>query len=274
MQIYPDLAPDDPILSLFQKGVKGQWSADEFDWTLPTRFDASEATSFARVLTPVYLGEQTAMLGASTVLAHFAAARETSAQLYITTFMLDEARHFEMLTRVYKLLDRRPLELRELREMFRYHHRLLKSRHRLDWLFGILISDLFAKNFYGMFRKQFPDTLFGKLSVRIIGDEARHQAFAEHYIGRQVDEMPHETRDRLLEMRDDLLVIMHQMLGSLSKDAYNVGFDGYALMQELEEDIRRKIHALGLEPEARAEALETLEREETAWREEMGMTED
>ena len=74
-----------------------------------------EATAFARVLTPVYLGEQTAMLGAATVLPHFAAARETSAQLYITTFMMDEARHFEMLTKVYRLLDRKPLELRDLR---------------------------------------------------------------------------------------------------------------------------------------------------------------
>jgi len=266
-RIHPDLREDDPILALFHKGVKGQWSSSEFDWTLPFRLNAMEATAFARVLTPVYLGEQTAMLGAATVLPHFAAAHETSAQLYITTFMMDEARHFEMLTKVYRLLDRKPLELRDLREMFRYHHRLLKSKHRVDWLFGILISDLFAKNFYGAFRKHFPDALFGKLSVRIIADEGRHQAFAEHYLGELCDEMPHEMRDRLLELRDDLLFIMRGMLRKLGDDAATIGLDGYAIMEELTSDVERKVHTIGLEREEREVALreeEALEHETAA----------
>ncbi|MCY0875522.1 MAG: long-chain fatty aldehyde decarbonylase [Firmicutes bacterium] len=264
IRVFPDLRDDDPILALFHKGVKGQWSASEFDWTLPFGFHEPEAASFARILTPVYLGEQTAMLGASTILQHFAMEHETSAELYITTFMLDEARHFEMLTRVYKLLHQTPLEMRDLREMFRYHHRLLKSKHRIDWLFGILVSDLFAKNFYGAFRKYFPDTLFGKLSVRIISDEARHQAFAEHYLGALRDELPHEVRDRLLEMRDDLLFIMQGMLRRLAPDAALVGIDGYAIMQELEHDVKRKVDILGLEQEEREAVLRAEEEAEHA----------
>jgi len=264
IRVFPELRDDDPILMLFHKGVKGQWSASEFDWTLPFGFNQPEAKSFARILTPVYLGEQTAMLGASTVLQHFAMEHETSAELYIATFIMDEARHFEMLTRVYKLLRQSPLEMRDLREMFRYHHRLLKSKHRIDWLFGILISDLFAKNFYGAFRKQFPDALFGKLSVRIIADEARHQAFAEHYLGQLRDELPHEVRDRLAEMRDDLLFIMQSMLLRLRKDADLVGIDGYAILQELEHDVKRKVDILGLEREEREAVLEAEEAAEHA----------
>lgn len=265
MRIYPDLKENDPILQLFHKGVKGQWSSNDFDWELPFHLDEAEATAFAHILTPVYLGEQTAMLGASTILPHFAEAHETSAQLYITTFMLDEARHFEMLTKVYRLLDRRPLEVRNLREMFRYHYRLLKSKNRLDWLFGILISDLFAKNFYGAFRKTFPNTLFGKLSTRIILDEARHQAFAEHYIGAMRDEMPHEVRDRLLSMRDDLLFIMHEMLHKLQDEAGVVGIDGYEILQELTHDVEKKVHVMGLDQDEREAALrEEEEREHLA----------
>lgn len=264
IRVFPELRDEDPIMMLFHKGVKAQWSASEFDWTLPFGFNEPEAASFARILTPVYLGEQTAMLGASTVLQHFAAAHETSAELYITTFMMDEARHFEMLTRVYRLLRQSPLEMRDLREMFRYHHRLLKSKHRIDWLFGILISDLFAKNFYGAFRKHFPDALFGRLAVRIIADEGRHQAFAEHYLGQLRDELPHEVRDRLLEMRDDLLFIMQSMLKRLQPDAELVGIDGYAILQELEHDVKRKVDILGLEPEEREEALAADEAAEHA----------
>ncbi len=260
MRVYPDLNEEDPILQLFHKGVKGQWSSSDFDWELSFHLDDAEATAFAHILTPVYLGEQTAMLGASTILPHFVEAHETSAQLYITTFMLDEARHFEMLTKVYRLIGKRPLELRDLREMFRYHYRLLKSKNRLDWLFGILISDLFAKNFYGAFRKLFPNTLFGQLSTRIILDEARHQAFAEYYIGSLRDEMPHEVRDRLLTMRDDLLFIMQGMLKRLQDEARIVGIDGYQILQELTHDIEKKVHIMGLDKDERMAQL----REEEA----------
>ena len=35
------------------------------------------------------------MVGASTILPQLMAAGETTAQLYLTSFMMDEARHFE-----------------------------------------------------------------------------------------------------------------------------------------------------------------------------------
>ena len=261
MRIMPDLT-DDKIMSLFHKGVKGQWAADELDWSLPFALDEFEKTSFARILTPVYLGEQTAMAGAAKVIPYFMTAHEHSAQLYLTTFMLDEARHFEMLTRVYRLLDRKPLDLRDLREMFQYHYRLLQSNNRVHWLFGILISDLFAKHFYGMFVRKFRPTLFGQLSIRIIRDEGRHQAFAEHYLYEMSDSMPHEMRQELLKMRDDLLRIMESMCKKLVSDTETLGFDGYELLQQLNYDVEKKVRIIGMERDERSETLANEPEEE------------
>src|SRR5713101_6861783 len=49
------------LMELFRKGVEGQWSAAQIDWEYPLLLDRQEQTALAHVLTPVYLGEQTAM---------------------------------------------------------------------------------------------------------------------------------------------------------------------------------------------------------------------
>ena len=65
--VWPDMS-DERSVSLFHKGVKGQWAADTFDWTKDVGMDKFERTSLARILTPVYVGEETALAGASAVM--------------------------------------------------------------------------------------------------------------------------------------------------------------------------------------------------------------
>src|SRR6185503_583118 len=137
--------------------------------------------ALARLLTPVYFGEQTAMAGASGVLPQLMRARETSAQVYLASFIMDEAR-------LYRALEQDPLGLRDLPELLLYHHRL-RQGDRADWVWGILISDVIAKHFYRAFGLAQPDPLWAGLSRRILRDESRHLAFAEHYLRRNVGRM-------------------------------------------------------------------------------------
>src|SRR5690242_19134256 len=67
--------------------------------------------------------------------------RETTSQLYLASFIMDEARHFETLTRLYQVLGHEPLGVRGMPELMRYFHRL-RQGDRLDWVWGILISDV------------------------------------------------------------------------------------------------------------------------------------
>lgn len=244
IRVFPRI-DDSKVMELFRKGVEGQWPAALIDWEHPIRLDHHERRAFARVLTPVYLGEQTAMVGASSVIPQFFAARHTEAQLYLATFLLDEARHFETLTRFYQKIGMRPLEVRDLKEIFRYQARLFKSRDKIEWLWGILISDILARHFYGTLVKAHPDSLFAQIGSRILLDEARHLAFAELYLRDALTRQP-ELAPKFLTMRDDLLWLMRAIYTALKDDANMVGIDGNRLFAAVGDDIEKKVRRLHL----------------------------
>ncbi len=245
IKVYPKFE-EDLLIRLFHKGVRAQWSAADVTWDDPLLLSAEHARALARILTPVYLGEQSAMIGASVVLPQMAMAGETTAQIYLSSFLMDEARHFEVLTRLYQRLGTDPLTIREMPEMLRYHNRLRKG-DRVDWVWGILISDIFAKNFYQIYAKSQPDALFGKLSGRILRDESRHQAFAEHYLKNQIPLLPDERRNVLIDMWDDLMFIMDAMYSRLGHDAAVVGMDGRLFLDNLRAEIELKARRIGLD---------------------------
>ena len=62
IRVFPRVN-DTKLMDLFRKGVEGQWSAALIDWERPLLLDRHEQRALAHVLTPVYLGEQTAMVG-------------------------------------------------------------------------------------------------------------------------------------------------------------------------------------------------------------------
>ena len=244
IQVLPDL-DDDLLVRLFHKSARRVWTSADVDWEAPVMLSDRGATALGRLLSPVYLGEQSAMIGASSIMPQLMAAGETSAQVYLSSFIYDEARHFEALTRLYRRLDVRPAGLRDIPEMLRYHHRL-RQGDRIDWVWGILISDLFAKNFYGIFSHAQPDALFGKMSTEILRDESRHQAFADEYLTRAMGRISRDRRSQLLAMWDDLMRLMTAMYGRLRDDCAALEIDGDAFVRRLMADVERHARRIGL----------------------------
>jgi len=244
VRIFPDLE-EDLLLNLFHKAAKIQWTSRDLDWGQSLQMTRRQNQALARMLTPVYLGEQTAMVGAAHVLPQLMEAGETTAQIYLASFIMDEARHFEALTRLYRKLEHHPVGLRELPEMLRYHHRL-RTGDRVDWVWGILISDLFAKLFYQWFAEAQSEGLFGRMSARILVDESRHQAFAEHYLRRNVPKMDLPRRRALVDMRDELFRIMRAMEGRLRGDCEALGFDGNGFLSRLWAELESFSRRIGL----------------------------
>ena len=243
-KILPDLE-EDLLLNLFHKGAKVQWTSADLDWEPPMRFDERQREGLARLLTPVYFGEQTAMLGASGILPEVAAAGETTAQLYITSFMMDEARHFEALTRLYRKLGHDPLTLRKMPELLRYHHRI-RQGDRADWAWGILFSDVIAKHFYRSFGVAQADPLFGAMSQRILLDESRHLAFADHYLRRNVRRMEPARRRALVDMRDDLFRLLQSMTERVRADGDAFGVDGDEYLARVWADVEHFGRRIGV----------------------------
>ena len=218
-RVFPDLT-EDLLLNLFHKGAQAQWTSRSVDWSTPSHLSERQRLALARLLTPVYFGEQTAMAGASSILPSVMAAGEATAQLYLASFIMDEARHFETLTRLYRALGHEPLGIRDMPELLRYYHRL-RQGDRVDWVWGILISDIIGKHFYRALGPQQakPDPLFGSLSTRILLDESRHLAFAEHYMKRNMPQIEPERRRALIDMRDELLRMLASMTERVRADA-------------------------------------------------------
>jgi hypothetical protein len=218
-RIFPDLT-EDLLLNLFHKGAQVQWTSRSLDWSTPIKMSERQRLALARLLTPVYFGEQSAMAGASAILPSVMAAGETTAQLYLATFILDEARHFETLTRLYQTLAHDPLGIRDMPELLRYYHRL-RQGDRVDWVWGILISDIIGKHFYRELgpKQSQPDPFFGGLTTRILQDESRHLAFAEHYLKQNLPKLAPERRRAMVEMRDELMRLLESMTQRVREDA-------------------------------------------------------
>ncbi len=245
LKVHPELS-DDRLLKLFESGVERQWSGELLQWTEPETWDRVSLQALGGLLTPVYLGEQTAMLGVSMVLPKLALAHDTEATLYLSTMGLDEARHFRNLSHLYQALDMKPWATRQVPEMWRYHTRLMKSGDPIDWLWGILISDLFARLFYGRLRDQYPDRIVGRLARRTLVDEARHQAFADLYLSPRLRHISQERRDALLNLRDDLFRTMDQLTVRLAGPLDDLGWSGQAFLEELWDDTEHWAERLGL----------------------------
>jgi hypothetical protein len=243
-RVFPDL-DDDLLLHLFHRGARAQWTSHDLDFGPPLRVDARQRRALARLLTPVYFGEQTAMAGASSVLPQLMRARETSAQLYLASFIMDEARHFEALTQLYRALGHDPLGLRDIPELLLYHHRL-RQGDRADWVWGILISDVIGKHFYRSFGLFHAEPVWSGLAKRILRDESRHLAFAEHYLRRNVARMEPARRQALLVMRDDLFRLLQAMTERVRADAALLEVDADQYLGHVWADVESFAVRIGL----------------------------
>lgn len=245
IKVFPSLN-DERYLRLFHIAARHTWTADTVDWSLPAELGAREKQALARLLTPIYLGEQTAMLGGAEALRRMAEEGNASAQVYLASFVLDEARHFEALTKLYDLLGHHPVRLREMPDMLRYHHRMRMGRTPLHWVLGILVSDIFARTFYGTFARTRGSFLFGRLSARIVVDEGRHQAFAEHYLSDHLPQAESGLRNELVALKEDLLRIVARMGVQLKDDAKALGIAGDDLFLAFAEEVQARAYHVGL----------------------------
>jgi hypothetical protein len=243
-RVFPDL-PDDLLLNLFHKGVRVQWTSRNLDWESPVVMSERKRQALAHLLTPVYFGEQTAMAGAANILPKLMLAGETTAALYVSSFIMDEARHFEALTRLYRKLGFEPTNLRRIPELLRYHHRI-RQGDRADWVWGILFSDVIAKHFYRSFGIAQQDPLFGEMSRQILKDESRHLAFADHYLRKNVPKMDVARRHALVEMKSDLFRILTAMTERVRSDAAEFDVDADVYLEGVGQEVEKFGRRIGL----------------------------
>ncbi len=244
IKISPRL-DDSRYTRLFHIGAKHQWTAEDVDWTIPDGLDQRGRQALARLLTPVFLGERAALLGGAQALLMLGGESE-SAQLYMPSFLMDEARHIETITRLYDLLGFSPMRIKEMPEMLQYHHRMRMGKTPLHWVMGILVSDIFARTLYGAFARTKGSFLFGRISADIVVDEGRHQAFAEHYLSDHLPLADSGLRQEIFSVKEDLLRIVARMGVTLQDDASALGFPAQDLFSAFSDEVQARSRHVGL----------------------------
>jgi hypothetical protein len=248
IRVNPEMT-DEQLLKLFDKGARGQWTPDMIEWGDLDRLSPETRHAIAQVLTPVYLGEQTAMYGISAVLPDMLTHGHPEEALFLSSMGMDEGRHFRNLHKLYHLFEEEPVSRRRMPEMFRYHARLLNHKDSTEWIWGILISDLFAKHFYGGLYRRFPDTVVGRLSRRTLQDEARHQAFSERYLEKVLPTMDDAHKAQLIDLRDDLFRTMDTLGQRLSDSMNFLEWEPATFLEELSADTENWVQRLGIRTE-------------------------
>ncbi len=242
MQIYkvlPDLSKK-RHMAIWHKALKSQWSAEDLDWTKPVGIrKARLKDQMARVLTPILMGEQSALYSVTSLIPILGHRSEVESQFYLTTWAVDEARHTELFARYYGRLDREPESIRKFPSGYLFQNQIV-SNDPAQWLAGVLVSEVLARLVMQEFLRLDLDPVLSEISEGILEDEARHLGFNHIYLEDQFAALTLKSADEASaeaeHLRDRLQAVLDSVppiLAALETELREVGIDADALYTEL-----------------------------------------
>lgn len=251
MKIYkvlPDLSKR-RHMSLWHKALRAQWSAEDLNWSPPMRLTSDKTLGgLARVLTPILMGEQSALYSVSALIPVLGQNSEVESQFYLTTWAVDEARHAELFTRFYHRIGREPLPIRRFPSGYMFQSSIV-SLEPAEWLAGVLVSECLAKLAMEEFKRLDLDPVLSEISRGILEDEARHLAFNHIYLEdrfsqyfrkdlKEGETFSERLRARLRGVLDSVLPIFDV----LDADLQAIGIDRQALYERLSTDAMNRLN--------------------------------
>ncbi len=232
-KVLPDLSSRRQ-LQLWHKALRAQWSAEDLDWDRPQRITQGHLKDqLARVLTPVLMGEQSALYSVSSLIPVLGHRSQVESQLYLTTWAVDEARHTELFARFYRRLDREPLSIRRFPSGYLFQAQIA-SKEPAEWLAGVLVSEVLAKLVMEEFRRLDLDPVLSDISHGVLKDEARHLGFNHIYVEERLSELYQQGEDAARAYADHLRGRLETVLAQVPP-----------ILQVLDTELR----AIGIDPE-------------------------
>ncbi len=241
-KVLPDLG-NTRQMKLWHKALRSQWSAEDIRWEQPVRARTRRLKqSLARLLTPVLMGEQSALYSVSAQIPQAGHNSEVPAQLYLTTWAVDEARHTELFARYYQRIEQEPLSIRRFPAGYLFQSQIT-AKDTAEWLSGVLVSEVLAKLVMIEFRDADVDPVLSDIAAGILEDEARHLAFNHLYLEqrfadtyrRGVDEGD-QASDFLHRKLERVLDHVPPMLEALDADLVEIGIDWRRMVARLRDE--------------------------------------
>ncbi|MHC4493412.1 MAG: ferritin-like domain-containing protein [Planctomycetota bacterium] len=235
-------------LALWHKAQESQWSANSIRWDAPQRLTQKKLKDqLSRVLTPVLMGEQSAFVSASALLPLLGAKNEAESQYYLATWLVDEARHAELFTRMFERIDREPMSTRKFPSAYLFQGQVMANDAAV-WLAGLLVVEVLAKKVMQEFVRLDLDPALSQISEGILGDEARHLGFNRVYIEDRMAELQRESPEKAAAFTDHLhsrlervLEYAPTMFDALRTELREMGFDTASVLDTLGEESRARL---------------------------------
>ena len=247
-KVLPDLKRDRQM-KLWHKALRAQWSATDLDWKKPQRPRTPSITDeLARVLTPVLMGEQSALYSVSGLIPVLGHRSEVESQFYLTTWAVDEARHTELFAKFYERLEREPMSIRRFPAGYLFQSRII-SDEPAEWLAGVLASECLALKTMEQFRDLDLDPVLSDISDGILLDESRHLGFNHIYLEERVstlladgdDAAAEAFRERLEQRLDYVLEGIPPILQALDGELKHIGIDPEAHFADVQAEARKRL---------------------------------
>jgi len=185
--------------------------------------DASDRDRLITVLCNYCIGETAALEGASGLIA---IAPNRLAKIFLSTQVVDEGRHLEVL--LHRLRDlgvddpEREVERRASRSLLSFKRRLLELVAGKDWEAAIFAQNVILEALeFAVFQSHAndADAITREVLLGIIKDERRHIGFGENELGRRLIGAPH-VRARLNQVKKEL---DHLVLDTLEETIRSLG---------------------------------------------------
>ena len=237
-------------LKLWHKALRSQWSAEDMPWDAPQRMTSGRLKDgLARLLSPVLMGEQSALYSVTSLIPILGHRSEVDSQFYLTTWAVDEARHTELFTRFYRRLDREPLSIRRFQSGYFFQSQIY-SKDPGIWLAGVLVSEVAAKLLMQEFVRLDLDPVLSKISDGILADEARHLAFNHVYLEDLFADLFRSDReegasygDELRRRLESVLTYVPPVFSAIEAEMKEIGIDQEMVFTEVGREARQRLES-------------------------------
>jgi len=235
-------------MQIWHKALRAQWSAEDLDWSAPQRITRADLKDqLGRILTPVLMGEQSALYSVSSLIPVLGHRSEVESQFYLTTWAVDEARHTELFARFYERIGREPGSIRRFPNGYLFQSRIV-SKEPAEWLAGVLVSEVLAQRFMHEFKRLDLDPVLSEISDGILRDESRHLGFNHIYLedkfaalyendAAEAERLAAHLRGRLRSVLEGAAPV----LGDMATELKAVGIDREELFGTCSEEALRRL---------------------------------